>query len=72
VIPETIVCPDCGGTAHRLTHVDPDDLEPAAIISYRCSDCLDRWDVDWSDAGDGSGDEFGDGFGDGSRDRPHT
>jgi DNA-directed RNA polymerase subunit RPC12/RpoP len=47
VIPETVItCIDCGGRAHLLT-TWPDDDPPQAgdIMSYRCADCLDRWDL---------------------------
>lgn len=41
--PQTIVCVDCGETAH-LMHVDgPEGEEQVAV--YRCSGCWDRWDV---------------------------
>jgi len=47
-----ITCIDCGGRAHLLTTygVDPEDhlaeqWQPGDIVSYRCADCLDRWDI---------------------------
>ena len=47
-----ITCIDCGGRAHLLTRrdVDPEDAgaeqwAPGDIVSYRCEDCLDRWDL---------------------------
>lgn len=41
-----IVCVDCGGRAHLLTHPREDGRwEPGDIVSYRCADCLDRWDL---------------------------
>ena len=47
-----ITCVDCGGRAHLTTprRRDPEDLEGAEwqagdIVTYRCEDCLDRWDV---------------------------
>ena len=47
MIPEaTITCIDCGGRAHLLTTWPPDDPpQPGDIVSYRCSDCMDRWDL---------------------------
>ncbi len=46
--PSTIVCPDCGGMAHLITHLDPEaPLAPGEAVAYRCRDCLDRWDVIW-------------------------
>ena len=42
----TITCIDCGGVAHLLTTWPTDDPPIAGdIVSYRCSDCLDRWDL---------------------------
>lgn len=42
----TIVCVECGGQAHLLTVLGPDDeLVPGDVVLYRCADCLDRWDV---------------------------
>jgi hypothetical protein len=47
-----ITCVDCGGRAHLITpgRSDPEDPEaaewqPGDIVTYRCEDCLDRWDV---------------------------
>jgi hypothetical protein len=41
-----ITCIDCGGRAHLLTHPPEDGRwEPGEIVSYRCADCLDRWDL---------------------------
>lgn len=46
--PQQIVCVDCGGDAHLITHLPPDDPpEPLAVVTYRCQECLDRWDVVW-------------------------
>jgi hypothetical protein len=42
----TIVCVDCGGTAHLIT-LPPNEegWQPGDVVAYRCADCLDRWDV---------------------------
>ena len=47
-----ITCIDCGGRAHLLTVTqhDPEEVGaqqwfPGDIVSYRCEDCLDRWDI---------------------------
>ncbi|HEY3810003.1 MAG TPA: hypothetical protein VGL49_01120 [Acidimicrobiales bacterium] len=47
MIPETIItCIDCGGRAHLLTTWPEDDPpQPGDVMSYRCEDCLDRWDL---------------------------
>jgi hypothetical protein len=44
--PEAIDCIDCGGTCHLLTR--PDDTGrfwPGDLLTYRCADCGDRWDL---------------------------
>jgi hypothetical protein len=47
-----ITCIDCGGRAHLIAPPggDPeqsgaDEWEPGDIVTYRCEDCLDRWDL---------------------------
>ena len=43
---ESITCVDCGGRCHLLTHPPEDGLWLAGdVVAYRCSDCLDRWDL---------------------------
>lgn len=49
--PGTIVCVDCGGTCHLLsTPSEGDDgrigFRAGDVVSYRCADCLDRWDIE--------------------------
>lgn len=45
-VPDEIVCVDCGGRCFLLSHVPPDDgFAPGDWVAYRCSDCLDRWDL---------------------------
>jgi DNA-directed RNA polymerase subunit RPC12/RpoP len=45
-IDEAITCIDCGGQAHLLTTwPDDDPPQPGDVMSYRCSDCNDRWDI---------------------------
>lgn len=47
LVPDTIVCIDCGGTAHLLTRTDDTGrFWPGEIVAYRCEDCLDRWDLE--------------------------
>ena len=44
---ESIICVDCGGRAHLLTPAREDDQWLAGdIVAYRCSDCMDRWDIE--------------------------
>lgn len=51
-VPATIVCVDCGGTAHLISYEPHEGWEPGDVVAYRCADCLDRWDIelDESDA----------------------
>lgn len=53
----TIVCVDCGGRCHLLTYPREDGVWlPGDIVTYRCEDCLDRWDLvlpdDWGEGSD--------------------
>ena len=41
--PESIVCVDCGETAHLVSVRGEEGRERVAV--YRCSGCWDRWDV---------------------------
>ncbi|HSL58435.1 MAG TPA: hypothetical protein VK866_11385 [Acidimicrobiales bacterium] len=50
--PEQIVCVDCGGTCHRITHLPEMGFEPGDVVAYRCADCMDRWDLVLDDADD--------------------
>ncbi len=53
IAPEAIVCVDCGGTCHLLSHPPPDEeFEPGDVVAYRCADCNDRWDVVLADPDD--------------------
>jgi len=39
---------DCGGECHLISYLsDEEPLEPGTVLSYRCSDCNDRWDLVW-------------------------
>jgi DNA-directed RNA polymerase subunit RPC12/RpoP len=43
---QEIVCVDCGGRCFLLTYPPEDGVwQPGDIVSYRCADCLDRWDL---------------------------
>lgn len=48
-VPESITCVDCGEPAYLIQAVGPQDVGPGDIVSYRCSACLDRWDVELTD-----------------------
>ncbi len=49
--PETIVCVECGATAHLISFLPEDEqLEPGTALAYRCSECLDRFDMVWEEA----------------------
>lgn len=50
--PTQIVCVDCGGDAYLLDRLNEDELvEPGSILSYRCKDCMDRWDIEIDNEG---------------------
>jgi hypothetical protein len=58
LVSATIDCIDCGGVAHLITRVDDTGrFWPGDLVTYRCEDCLDRWDLivpgEESKAGDG-------------------
>jgi len=43
---ESIICVDCGGRAHLLSHPPEDGVwQIGEVVAYRCSDCRDRWDI---------------------------
>lgn len=45
--PAQIVCVDCGGDAFLLDRLEPgEEVEIGTILSYRCKDCMDRWDIE--------------------------
>ena len=52
-----IVCVDCGGRCFLLTQPSEDGVwYPGDIVSYRCQDCRDRWDLILPEQGDARGD----------------
>lgn len=51
--PEEIVCVECGGTCHLISFLPEDEPpEPGSVFAYRCSDCMDRFDLVWEDDGE--------------------
>ena len=41
-----ITCIDCGGRSHLISRFDDENPpQPGDLITYRCEDCLDRWDL---------------------------
>lgn len=44
--PRTIVCVDCGGRCHLISHAPDEGFQPGDILAFRCEDCLDRWDIE--------------------------
>ena len=47
---ETFTCVDCGGVAHLISFLPEDhELEPGTPLAYRCSDCMERFDVIWEE-----------------------
>jgi len=52
-----IVCIDCGGRCFLLTQPSEGGAwYPGDIVSYRCQDCRDRWDLILPELGDARGD----------------
>lgn len=48
----TITCIDCGETAHLLSYPPEErEWEPGDIVTYRCSGCGDRWDIELQEPG---------------------
>lgn len=44
---DSISCVDCGGEARLITMPREDGMWLVGdIVSYRCRDCLDRWDIE--------------------------
>ncbi len=43
--PDTITCVDCGGTAHLVSFRPHEGWELGDVVTYRCADCMDRWDL---------------------------
>ncbi len=44
--PETVIdCIDCGGPCGLLSVTPEFGWQPGDLVSYRCRDCLDRWDL---------------------------
>ena len=41
-----ITCIDCGGRAHLLTPPPELGWSPGDLVTYRCADCNDRWDLE--------------------------
>lgn len=49
-VPEQIICVDCGEPAYLVQPVKPGEVfQPGDVVAYRCSACLDRWDVELTD-----------------------
>lgn len=45
--PQEIVCVECGSQAFLLDRLEKDEeVETGTILSYRCKDCMDRWDIE--------------------------
>ncbi len=47
-----IVCVDCGGRCHLLSHAPEEGFVAGDVVAYRCEDCLDRWDMVLEDPDD--------------------
>ena len=53
MIETTIDCIDCGGRC-SVVQLWPDDdpPQPGDVVTYRCADCGDRWDLVVPDPGE--------------------
>ena len=52
----TIVCVECGETAHLLTPLtDADFIDPPEVVAYRCSGCADLFYIDLAEVEDDQG-----------------
>ncbi len=61
-VPKTIICVDCGETAHLMSYPPEEGWSIGDYVAYRCRGCNDRWDlvVEDSDASSGvDGDPYG-------------
>jgi hypothetical protein len=55
-----IDCIDCGGRCHVLQPWPDDDPPlPGDVVTYRCEDCGDRWDLVVPDDDDDDSTEIG-------------
>jgi hypothetical protein len=55
--PEQIIdCIDCGGRCHLVSPAPEWGWAPGDLATYRCEDCLDRWDLLVPGGDDGAGD----------------
>lgn len=45
LVPDTIPCIDCGGTCYLTSWPPEDGWHAGDLATYRCRDCLDRWDT---------------------------
>jgi hypothetical protein len=46
-VPHQITCVDCGGTCHRIPIDEPElGWELGDLVTFRCQDCHDRWDME--------------------------
>jgi hypothetical protein len=55
-VDETITCIDCGEICHRLGWEPEDGWRPGDLVSYRCTGCGDRWDLEVPEEEDGPAD----------------
>lgn len=46
-IPTVIDCVDCGGRCHLVGYLPDEPLPSGFVLTYRCADCNDRWDMIW-------------------------
>ncbi len=43
--PDSVICMECGGIAHRSSFTPHEGFEPGDIVAYACEDCDHRLDL---------------------------
>ncbi|MCH7584437.1 MAG: hypothetical protein IH941_04670 [Acidobacteria bacterium] len=43
--PNTVVCMECAGVAHRSSYAPYQGFEPGDVVAYACEDCNHRLDL---------------------------
>ncbi len=48
--PNTVICMECAGVAHRSSYAPYQGFEPGDVVAYACEDCNHRLDLVLDDA----------------------
>ncbi len=49
--PDSIICVECGGTAHLSSYPPHEGFEPGDVVAFACEDCDHRMDIVLEDEG---------------------